>query len=284
MKKIKFTLVAPVSLISNMFYSELDFPKNWEYTPRHEDADFIICMNENFEGNLNGKKIILVQVEPPWSNFNRLSNYGDISRFDKIYQIGTAKSADNADIDFIGSSLFPRINSNMKSEELVKRKKMSIVTSSLHCDFEDPVRNYGFRHAVVDWILSTNMNIDIFGCGIEQGRTEFDSRLHSFIPQKEVGICPYQYSIAIENSDYPNYQSEKITELLLTETIPIYCGSDEVFNLYETPIKINKKNFKEVITDVYENATYNREAVKRDKKLYKTKYNVFSMIERDYGI
>lgn len=55
--------------------------------------------------------------------------------------------------------------------------------------------------------------IDLFGSGRD-----------SFIEKKEQGLNDYYFSITMENSNYPDIWSEKITDCFATGTIPIYWG------------------------------------------------------------
>ncbi|NTF08045.1 hypothetical protein G6L37_17915 [Agrobacterium rubi] len=59
-------------------------------------------------------------------------------------------------------------------------------------------------------------NIDVFGRNI-----------NGFSDKTEV-LSAYHYHIAIENSAYPNYWTEKISDPLLTLTYPIYYGSQNI--------------------------------------------------------
>jgi hypothetical protein len=59
-------------------------------------------------------------------------------------------------------------------------------------------------------------------------------RQYKFIPDKLDGLKDYMFSVVIENSTYPKYYTEKITDCFATGTIPIYYGDKSIgedFNL-----------------------------------------------------
>jgi hypothetical protein len=53
-------------------------------------------------------------------------------------------------------------------------------------------------------------------------------RNYNFIPDKLDGLKDYMFSIVIENSIYPKYYTEKITDCFATGTVPIYYGDRSI--------------------------------------------------------
>jgi hypothetical protein len=53
-------------------------------------------------------------------------------------------------------------------------------------------------------------------------------RDYKFIPDKLDGLKDYMFSIVIENSVYPKYYTEKITDCFATGTVPIYYGDTSI--------------------------------------------------------
>ena len=70
------------------------------------------------------------------------------------------------------------------------------------------------------------LNIDLYGRG------------HNPLPEsrlgKHLGVAPYHYSIAIENSQNGHYFSEKILDCFLVGTIPIYLGTPKIGEYFNT--------------------------------------------------
>lgn len=51
---------------------------------------------------------------------------------------------------------------------------------------------------------------------------------------KEEALAPYMFSIVIENASYPNYYTEKITDCFALGVIPIYWGSPNIGDDFNT--------------------------------------------------
>lgn len=64
-------------------------------------------------------------------------------------------------------------------------------------------------------------NLDLFGRGFKN------------IPNKEIGIKEYMFSIAMENGNYPLMYTEKITDCFALGTIPIYWGTEEISEVFD---------------------------------------------------
>lgn len=64
--------------------------------------------------------------------------------------------------------------------------------------------------------------LDLFGRGFNP------------ITDKEIGLNPYHYSIAMENGTYSLMYSEKITDCFATGTIPIYYGPSNIGNVFNS--------------------------------------------------
>ena len=59
-------------------------------------------------------------------------------------------------------------------------------------------------------------------------------RDYKFIPDKLDGLKDYMFSIVVENSIYPKYYTEKITDCFATGTVPIYYGDKSIGEDFNT--------------------------------------------------
>jgi hypothetical protein len=101
-----------------------------------------------------------------------------------------------------------------------KKKRLSFVTST-----KSGLPGYNFRLSLASALKKRLGNeIDIFGFG------------HNPIPTKEIAIDPYHYTIAIENSFFPNYWTEKLADAYLGFTSPIYLGAPNIEEFFDYPI------------------------------------------------
>jgi hypothetical protein len=64
--------------------------------------------------------------------------------------------------------------------------------------------------------------IDFFGRGVQP------------IPDKEVGLAPYRYHVALENSAVPHYWTEKLADPFLRNCFPIYYGAPNIGEYFDT--------------------------------------------------
>ena len=53
------------------------------------------------------------------------------------------------------------------------------------------------------------------------------------IPDKSIALDNFRFSVCMENSELPDYFTEKITDAILTETIPLYWGCTNITNYFE---------------------------------------------------
>ncbi len=95
-----------------------------------------------------------------------------------------------------------------------KNKLISMVASSkVMCE------EHKYRQQVV---AKYRNHLDLFGRG------------YNDIPNKEVGIKDYMFSITMENGTYPLMYTEKITDCFAMGTIPIYYGTESIGEVFDT--------------------------------------------------
>lgn len=84
--------------------------------------------------------------------------------------------------------------------------------------------------------------LEWFGRGVQDFKDKWDV------------LAPYEFSIAIENSVYPHYLSEKISDCFLAYTVPLYFGAPNVSKYFDPQsyIQIDLYNIQKTI-DVIDN-------------------------------
>jgi len=93
-----------------------------------------------------------------------------------------------------------------------KNRTLSWIVGNLH-DLPGHMKRGVFLRAVQD---DKTLDIDLYG------------RAVNFIEDKWDGLAPYRYSIAAENTSWPDYWTEKIADCFLTWTIPFYHGCENL--------------------------------------------------------
>jgi hypothetical protein len=169
----------------------------------------------------------------------------------------------------IGNNLDYYLNTNFK-----KTKLCSLITSFNSTD-SFPGCIYSQRVNFVKQILATNLDIDIYGNNWEHSGIT-DSRIKGTLNNKLDGLKDYKFSIAIENSVEKNYFTEKLTDCILTNTIPIYFGCPNIEKHFKTNpffnlVDLDKRGLLQ-LEDILNNKSINNAVF--DKNIMLNKYNL----------
>jgi hypothetical protein len=111
-------------------------------------------------------------------------------------------------------------------EKPIKNCIMSLILS-----YKKIANGHIYRHVLCDRILNSKLPIDIYGRGCEMYSYKKDSRIKGKFNEYEPYLN-YLYHITIENFQTPHYFSEKITNSLLSGTVPIYLGCKNIENYF----------------------------------------------------
>jgi len=142
----------------------------------------------------------------------------------------------------------------IKNKNFDKSKKISIIVrkdgSSHYNHLSNPETsqiNYGLR-TDLGIRLSNNPEIDVYGTYWENN----GSNIKGEIWNKHVGLDDYMFSIACENSIQKNYISEKFWDVILTDTVPIYLGSNNITNYVSDKcfISLNNQSIDEMVKKI----------------------------------
>lgn len=90
------------------------------------------------------------------------------------------------------------------------------------------------RHNFRDYLQRSGFDFDLFG-----GKDHY-------IADKCQALLPYKYTVAIENSSYPDYWTEKISDAFLCWTIPVYWGAPNITHYFpqEAMIRLDQDDFQ----------------------------------------
>lgn len=113
----------------------------------------------------------------------------------------------------------------------VKSKLISFITSKKLFTPGHKVR--------LDWVSKIGKQVDLYGRGFRQ------------IETKEIGLCDYMFSVAIENGFYNSFFSEKILDCFATGTIPVYLGTDDIGNYFNSDGIVQLEDGFEVSEELY---------------------------------
>ena len=141
--------------------------------------------------------------------------------------------------------------------------------------------NYKYRHDLVKEILSTDLPIDIYGYGTDLYRKFNDNRIKYPLEHTEdnpFGTIPfekYKFHICIENFNSNHYFSEKITNPLLSNVIPIYYGCKNIDSYFDNIIKLNGDTKKDIL--LLKQICQNQELIQKQKQ---KQYNYQLILEK----
>lgn len=245
-----------------------------------EDYNFAVVFNRTDEFINRNAKIITVIQEPSWSpahtntSFLTGSDYliiHDAALFEKALRIKLGgKVIESPSYMFYNDRVdktFFHYASSMK-----KVKKLSMIVSNLNAS----VGLYQKRINLLRKILASDLNIDIYGRGLKID----DHRFKGFTDYKFTALLPYEYSIAIENSQEKNYLTEKFVDCVLCNTVPIYQGAPNVNDIYDNRyfrnLNLDSPNIiedlKQIIAEPVSYVTIN-------KAIYMNEYNLYRKLK-----
>jgi hypothetical protein len=158
----------------------------------------------------------------------------------------------------------------------------SIVVSRNKTSYNNNIL-YNSRINLAEEILLTDLPIDIYGKGWEDyvGR---DPRIKGSldIEEKYKGLESYKFSICIENCSEESYFTEKITDSILTNTIPIYYGCKSIEDFFESPVVLPSIESKKAIDQIANILRHkeDKEFSIKDKALIGNKFNLFVVLTK----
>ncbi len=238
------------------------------------DSDYLVVLNKpNEDIKINcriGCRWLIIQ-EPPYQQNDYLKKY--FKHFDKIF----TQIDDPAFINIIHSQTslpwhvdksYDDLTSLSEQNLSEKENKISWITSTkkIHpIHFE--------RLAFMDFIKQSDLEIDLFGRGIQPIENKFD------------GLFPYKYTLSVENYCGDNYWTEKIADAFLCWTMPIYYGCTNICDYFPErsiiKIDINKpQEALEIINKAITDQVWDENllAIKKARDLVLNKYQIFPFL------
>jgi hypothetical protein len=145
---------------------------------------------------------------------------------------------------------------------------------------------HNMRHMLLNKILNSDMDIHFYANGLNKVYSdprvkEFDWDIFS-IPYEK-----YQYQIVIENIIDNYWATEKLTNCVIKEILPIYYGSKEASLLFYPKNSINylgenlEENF-EMIKDIYHNGVYDNNICKKARENLYDKVNLLEFLHSKF--
>ena len=246
----------------------------------NDDYHYAVLFNRANERIKPWAKIITVIQEPSFSEAHQYltsltsSDYliiHDRSLFENVYDIKLGgRIIESPSFMFYDDRVDRSIFDG--SELLSKNKKLSIIMSGQQFS----TGNYKKRIALLVKILESDLDIDIFGRGLNID----DRRYKGALKYKYSGLMPYEYSIAIENSNEKNYVSEKFFDCVLCNTTPIYNGAPNVSEIYDDRyFRLIDLDSKDIVEDIKRIIANPAPGAGINKEIYQKKFNLYTKLK-----
>lgn len=264
----------------NRFRNNYDIYDNILGFTVNDDYNFAVLFNRSDESIKPWAKTITVIQEPSFSEAHQYkasltnSDYliiHDAALFENKYQIKLGGKVIESPSymfynDHIPHQYFDRV------ENIQKQKKLSIVMSGLYFSRG----NYRKRIALLEKILASDLDVDIYGRDLNIG----DPRYKGPLVYKHLGLVPYEYSIAIENSNEKNYVSEKFIDCVLCNTTPIYNGAPNIKDIYDERFyRTIDLDSLTIVDDIKEMIKEPAPGSLINKSIYQNKFNLYSKLK-----
>lgn len=255
-------------------------PNNVRYNAIIIYEDILKPINiKTYKGNL-----IFISGEPPLS---RRYSQSFLNQFDYIISCHTNIKHKNNILsqqclpwqfgyDYTTHNYKYDFNSLIKMPLLIKKKKMSIISSG-----KSMMPGHKQRLKFTEKLKQYFSNqIDFFG------------RDSNPIKDKADAILPYKMSICIENSSIDDYWTEKLADTFLGYTLPIYYGCSNIENYFSSQsiIKLNINNLDESLENISNlilncDDIYNKHLnyVVESRSLLLNKYNIHPFLSNFYN-
>ena len=178
------------------------------------DAGVIVFMDYDHRGGFEytgeKKKVLWLSESRSITREQHFDLYDNHKAFVEVYDLVLTHCRDiikkNTDIVYTPNA------SNLAWIEEPKIYKKTRMTSML-CSGKAQCTGHLVRNA---WANELKTHLDLFGRNIRP------------VDKVEEALCPYMFSVVIENESYPTYFTEKIMNCFATGTIPVYHGSPDI--------------------------------------------------------
>lgn len=228
-------------------------------------CDYLICLNPPPKRlEIQTKQAWLITQEPPLKYYKW--HRSAFKYFDKVF---TQHRTSDAHLIQDHGALPWHLGKTYDELKVMpignKIDKVSTITSNA---YNRP--GHKARYDLIQYLRKEKFELELFGRGIR------------FIEDKFDGLYPFKYSIAIENSFYPDYWTEKISDCFLAWSIPIYAGCNNITEYFpkESLILIDpfdQKIAKEKITEAIQNDFFTKhlDALRYARTLVLDQYQFF---------
>jgi hypothetical protein len=203
-----------------------------------EECDLLVILNNRLKHAVHAKcpdgRVWALMQEPYMKGFTDWMAEGH-GAFDRVY----TNYIPSREPKYITSQPALPWHVNRTFDELAtcaipeKHRVLSWIVGNIR-DLPGHLKRGSFLRAIQ---ADKELDIDLYGRAVR------------FIEDKWDGLAPYRYSIAAENTSWPDYWTEKIADCFLAWTVPFYygCGNLEKYFPADSFIRIDIEKPEEAI-------------------------------------
>jgi hypothetical protein len=208
---------------------------SWDFNSKDNPISFYIDGDilKGIEDKNDGKKKFLWGLESRYYNGNFFSlvkeNLNDvIETYEMIFTFDDELVNLHPKFKWVPAMGYwinnPKIYEKNKKISMITSLKTTTPQQKLRVSFADQYKN----------------DIDLYG-------------VYNKIPEKEIGLCDYMFSVCIENDTYDTYFTEKILDCFATGTIPVYMGTKNISKYFNSEgiIFLNNNSLDSLTSDLY---------------------------------
>ena len=203
--------------------------------------------------NINFKNIALLIESPEWAHQSYNYVFNNIDKYDLI--LTHNKKLLDLNKDKVKLNLDGKTWLHESYQKIYKKSKLcSIIASN-----KTITSGHKLRHSILEYLVKENIDIDKFGGKFIQLSTSktkpytIEHTAKHISNEKILGLKDYMFSIVIENCKEDYYFTEKLTDCLLSGTIPIYWGCPSIgdfFNINGMIIFDTLDELKEILNNL----------------------------------
>jgi GR25 family glycosyltransferase involved in LPS biosynthesis len=219
------------------------------------------------------ERTIVIPMEPPCA----VATWGEWASPDPrgFVQVRSHDRFPNCGEWYLGLSW-----SELRNATIAKDRDLSAVVSS-KCYYPGHILRIAFLRS----LEANGTKLDIFGYDNLHGFRAYVGSLP--FRDKSRGLLPYRYTIAIENSSYANYYTEKVLDALLAECLPFYWGCPNLDN-YIDPRAFIRLPLEDLdascrmVDEAIANSEWSRriDVIRREKRRILDELQLFPMLAR----
>lgn len=249
--KLKFTCnwSTDKSLYTRILSNYGTNPSYYDILTFNDDYDYLIIINDIQDKSKikNYDKTIGLVMEPSWHNWNK-----DLYKMCKTVMFHDKSLYNHENViewincgfmhDIISHEMFENIlPSNMSYKNSFKSKSISFICGEKN----DSKEGYKLRKELSEYLNYNNLNVDVYGRHFDLDPTK---NVYGPLQLKYNGLLNYEFSICIENSYEKGYISEKLYDCFMCGTVPIYCGSPNILDIFTEKNLIKVNDLEECIS------------------------------------